>query len=126
MSRYLVFFEETATAWRLNRAELMARLLQDWPAAELVPAEEMGVTPMRDVGWTYAADGADVEGWSAASGVGISLDGDDDLALRFAAWYRRMVPDDVPVTLAGDMGVFSFEIPAGASAEDVIGLYNEP
>jgi hypothetical protein len=119
MTRYLVFFETPDGGWRVPRTTLMTRLASDWPGATLVPAAEMGVTSMRDVGWTYAEDDADIEGWSAASGSGISLEGDDDLAARFAAWYRELVPDHITVRFSDAMYSFDLVIPGGASADEV-------
>jgi hypothetical protein len=123
--RYLIFFETPDGGWRVPRQTVMTRLSSDWPGATLVPDAEMGVTRMRDVGWTYAEGGADIEGWSAEDGSGISLEGDDDLVARFAAWYRALVPDSLTVTLSDEMYLVVFEVPAGASAEEVARLLAE-
>jgi hypothetical protein len=120
--RYLIFFETPDGGWRVPRQTLMTRLSTDWPGATLVPAAEMGVTRQRDVGWTYAEDGADIEGWSATDGSGISLEGDDDLTARFAAWYRSLVPDGITVRFSDEMYSFDVEVPAGASPGEVAEL----
>lgn len=117
--RYLIFFETPDDGWRVSRETLMTRLASDWPGAMLVPIAEMGVTPMRDVGWTFAEDGAAIEGWSATFGSGISLEGDDGLAARFATWYRGLVPDSIAVRFSDEMYSFDFEVPGGVSAEEV-------
>jgi hypothetical protein len=119
MTRYLIFFETPDGGWRVPRETVMTRLASDWPGARLVPAAEMGVTRMRDVGWTYAEGEASIEGWSAVNGSGISLEGDDGLAARFAVWYRTLVPDSITMRFSNDMYSFDFEVPAGASAEAV-------
>jgi hypothetical protein len=119
MMRYLIFFETPDGGWRVPRETLMSRLASDWPGATLVPAAEMGVTSMRDVGWTYAEGEAGIEGWSSTGGEGISLEGDDGLAARFAAWYRGLVPDSIAMTFSDEMYSFDFEVPGRASAEEV-------
>jgi hypothetical protein len=120
--RYLIFFETPDGGWRVPRQTVMTRLSSDWPGATLVPAAEMGVTRMRDVGWTYAEDGAGIEGWSAMDGSGISLEGDDELVVRFAAWYRGLVPDTITVRFSDEMYSFDFQVPAGASADELAEL----
>jgi len=40
---------------------------------------------MRDVGWTYGSGDETVECWSARSGEGITLDGDERLVAQFVA-----------------------------------------
>lgn len=117
--RYLIFFETPDGGWRVPRQTLTTRLTSDWPGATFVPAAERGVTRMRDVGWAYAEDGADIEGWSAMDGSGVSLEGDDGLAARFASWYRDLVPDSITMTFSNEMYSFEFEVPAGASAEEI-------
>jgi hypothetical protein len=74
------------------------------------------------VGWTYAEDGVGIEGWSAKDGSGISLEGDDELVVRFAAWYRSLAPDTIVGRFSDEMYSFDFPVPAGASADEVAQL----
>jgi hypothetical protein len=125
VTRYLMFFEGTPGGLRVPRELLVEHLKCDWPGVRFVPDAEMGQSEMRDVGW-YVSDGDEIlEGWSSRSGVGITLDGDDELVARFASWYRRLVPEDVEVTFA-DSGYYGHVVvPPGASAEAILRLYHE-
>lgn len=116
---YLVFLDSQADGWRLSRERLIRELLSDWPGAALVPEEEMNQTEMRDIGWVCREDGQTVEAWSARSGLGLSLDGDDELAMKVAAWFRGLIPDEIPVHFCDDMYTFSIDVPPGASAVDI-------
>jgi hypothetical protein len=123
--RYLIFLEADADGWHLERDSLMERLAADWPDAIPVPASEMGITELRDVGWTYLLDGMSIEGWSARSGLGLVLDGADELVMRFAAWFRQLVPSDVELTFCDDGYFVHVNVPSEASAEDIARLYAE-
>jgi hypothetical protein len=80
---------------------------------------------MRDFGWTYVLGDSGIECWSAKSGLGLRLDGDDELAMRFAAWFRGLVPGNTEVTFCDDMYIVHLDVPPGASAEDIARRYSE-
>jgi hypothetical protein len=80
---------------------------------------------MRDLGWQVAQGELAIECWSAKSGLGIEVDGDDQLAMLVAAWYRTVVPEAITVHFSDDMYAAHAEIPPGASADDVQRLYDE-
>jgi hypothetical protein len=119
MGRYLMFFEAPTNGWRVGRDVLVENLAARWPTAHLAHDSEMGLTDMRDVGWTYTAGDACVECWSASTGLGVSIEGDDGLASQFAAWYRDLVPGDITIVLCDDMYTFTVEIPAGWPADEI-------
>lgn len=125
MSRYLIYVDNPAEGWRLDRTDLMHKVTQDWPEASIVNPETPGNTDMRDLGWRVAQGELAIECWSAKSGLGIEVDGDDQLAMLVAAWYRTVVPEAITVHFSDDMYAAHAEIPHGASADDVQRLYDE-
>lgn len=125
MSRYLVYVDNPAEGWRLDRIDLLRRVTQDWPEAAVINAETPGNTEMRDLGWRIAQGKLTIECWSAKSGLGIEVDGDDQLAALVAAWYRNVVPVATVVNFSDDMYAAHVEIPPGASAADIQRLYDE-
>ncbi|MFD7537625.1 hypothetical protein [Streptomyces sp. NPDC059819] len=122
---FLTFFEPPADGWHVRRDDLLDRLSREWPDARLVPSAEMGKSEMRDVGWTYDSSEETVECWSAQSGDGISLDGDEGMVVQFVSWFRRLVPREIDVTFCDDMYSFSLMIPPGSSPGDVLRMYSE-
>lgn len=125
MPRYLTYVDRPANDWRLDRVDLMRTVVQDWPEAVIINAGTPGNTEMRDLGWRITQGELAVECWSAKSGLGIELDGDDHLAMMVAAWYRHIVPATMPVHFSDDMYAVHVEIPPEASAVDVQRLYDE-
>lgn len=124
MVTFLVFADGDSE-WRLERDVFRERLLNDWVQARLVPEEAMGKSEMRDLGWHLDLDGREIEGWSSRTVQGITLDGDEDLATRLAAWFRALMPEDTDVTFCDSMYSFDFTIPFGADADEVMRLYVE-
>jgi hypothetical protein len=125
MSRYLIYVDSPAEGWRLDRIDLLRRVVQDWPEAAVINAETPGNTEMRDLGWRIAQGELAIECWSAKSGLGIEVDGDDQLAVMVAAWYRNVVPEATVVNFADDMYAAHVEIPPGATAADIQRLYDD-
>jgi hypothetical protein len=125
MSRYLIYVDGPAEGWRLDRIDLARRVAQGWPEATVINPEIPGNTEMRDLGWRITQEGLAVECWSAKSGLGVEVDGDDQLAMLVAAWYRDIVPTSITVHFSDDMYAAHIEIPPGASSSDIRRLYSE-
>ena len=88
---FAVYFESQPDGWSVRRDDLLARLASDWPDAKLLPPEYQNVTEMGETGWEYVEGEQHAEVWYAASGVGLTLECDDeDLVLRFVAWFRGL------------------------------------
>jgi len=125
MSRYLIYVDNPTEGWRLDRTDLLSRVTQDWPDANVINPDAAGNTKMRDLGWRIARGELTIECWSAKGGLGIEVDGDDELAPLVAAWYRKIVPESAAVSFSDDMYAAHVEIPPGASPADVQRLYDE-
>jgi hypothetical protein len=125
MSCYLIYVESLADGWRLDRTDLARKVAEGWPEAVVINPENPGNTEMRDLGWRISQEGLTVECWSAKSGLGIEVDGDDQLAMLVAAWYRDVVPEVITVYFSDNMYAAHMEIPPGASASDIKRLYDE-
>jgi hypothetical protein len=125
MSRYLIYVESLADGWRLGRMDLARKVVEGWPEAVVINPENPGNTEIRDLGWRISQEGLTVECWSAKSGLRIEVDGDDQLAMLVAAWYRDVVPEAITVHFSDDMYAAHLEIPPEASASDIKRLYDE-
>jgi hypothetical protein len=125
MSRYLIYVDSPAEDWHLDRMELARRVTQDWPEAVVINLETPGNTEMRDLGWRIAQGGLAVECWSAKSELGIEVDGDDELIMPIAAWYRNIIPASMSVHFSDHMYAAHIDIPPGASAREIQRLYDE-
>jgi hypothetical protein len=125
MSRYLIYVDSPAGGWHLDRMDLARRVVQDWPEAVVINLEIPGNTEMRDLGWRIVQGGLAVECWSAKSGLGIEVDGDDELVMSVAAWYRDIVPTSIAVHFSDHMYAAHMDIPPSASARDIQRLYDE-
>jgi hypothetical protein len=124
--RFAVYFESQPDGWSVRRDNILARLASDWPDAKLLPPEYQNVTEMGETGWEYAEGEQQIEVWYAGSGVGLTLEGDDeDLVLRFVAWFRGLVRDETSVEFCDASYAFHFPIPAGATLDDVRRLWLE-
>ncbi|WP_330300377.1 hypothetical protein [Streptomyces sp. NBC_00503] len=112
---YLALFEDQSR--RVRRSDLIAALERDWPTA--VVRESQGSQESRDVVWTYAEDGQELEGYSHVDGTCIYLDSPLGLAARFALWFRGLVPEGIDLVFCDDGYNFSGSIETGMSVDDV-------
>lgn len=115
---YLAVFEDQSSGVR--RADLIAALERDWPSA--VIRERQGSQESRDVVWTYAEGGQELEGYSHVDGTCIYLDSSLEVAARFALWFRGLVPVDVELFFCDDTYSFNGNIEPGMSVEDVMAI----
>jgi hypothetical protein len=115
---YLAVFEDQSRG--VQRADLLAALERDWPAAEI--QQRQGVHESRDIVWTFVESGQELEGYSHRDGTCIYLDSTLELAARFAVWFRKVVPADVELIFCDDSYNFNGNIEPGMSVEDVVAI----
>ncbi|MGA4543528.1 hypothetical protein ACPA54_26405 [Uniformispora flossi] len=123
MPRHVSGFEPPADGWSVDRDDLLDRLARAWPRAVVDPIGDARPGGVRDATWTYAERDLAVEGWLQRPHNAIVLDGDDELVAQFAAWFRKLVPDEIEVVFA-DEGYWAHVIlPPNVTPEDVMRLY---
>jgi hypothetical protein len=83
------------TDWSTSPDELAAKILAEWPAAELERSQDPD--DLRALTWWFERDGRRLDGALANDGVTIHLDGDVRDAAAFARWFRKQVPAEQPL-----------------------------
>ncbi|MET8896858.1 hypothetical protein [Streptomyces albogriseolus] len=69
--------------------------------------------------WQYEEAGDQLEGRSHADGTGLHLEGPPHLAVRFACWYRRLVPATENLIFCDDTYGFAVPVTVGAIPESI-------
>jgi hypothetical protein len=118
---YLVSPPE-ATEWSLEPDAFAAALRERWPGAEVreVPASDP----------TYAIDFAvsepdRVDGSFARDGQALGLNGDLEGAMRVAAWFRSLVPDEQALLFYDPALNGQVELEPGTAPEQAAAAYLE-
>ena len=117
---YLVVFEDATGA--IRRDVLRAALERDWPEAELTGDGSGARSDVRDVEWVYSSEVGTVEGHSHVDGTCIYLDGQLELAAKFAVWYRSLIRDDIDVVFCDESYTFNGVIAPGFTVENVMNI----
>lgn len=116
---YLAVFEGKS-GQVVDRDVLVGALRSDWPEAEVsVGSDATPRREVRDVVWTYRETGSRLEGRSHIDGTCLYLEGPLHLAVRFAVWYRGLVPSAEELIFCDDTYSFTVPVAAGASPESV-------
>ena len=89
------------TEWRVPREELAAMLRRAWPDVE-VWLTEAGAPDARDVVWRIRLGATELEGSQDRAGQAQYLDGPPEAVARFAAWWRRQVPEEQALILCDE------------------------
>ncbi|MGA5281905.1 hypothetical protein ACPCSK_15985 [Streptomyces griseoincarnatus] len=116
---YLAVFEGKSGR-SVDRSVLARALRSDWPGTEV--SVSSGDTPGRevqDVTWLYAESGDQLEGRSHIDGTCLYLEGPLHLAVRFACWYRRLVPATEELIFCDDTYGFAVPVTVRAAPESV-------
>ncbi|MET8763574.1 hypothetical protein [Lentzea sp. NPDC004782] len=117
---YLVVFD--SKTWRVDADVLRASLREEWPAAEMQPPTPHIVSEVRDVHWFYRTEDAVVEAYTAKDGTCLFLKGGLDLVVKFAIWYRKLVPADIDVIFCDDGYNFDGVVTLDSTEEDLLEL----
>ncbi|GHG08082.1 hypothetical protein ACIQUO_11425 [Streptomyces albogriseolus] len=116
---YLAVFEGKA-GQAVHRDDLTRALRTHWPDARIsVTSPDAPGREVRDVTWLYEEAGDRLEGRSHADGTCLYLEGPLHLAVRFACWYRRLVPATEELILCDDTYGFAVPVTVGATPESV-------
>ncbi|MET8595856.1 hypothetical protein [Streptomyces althioticus] len=116
---YLAVFEGKGGR-SVDRSVLARALRSDWPGAEVLVSSDDGPgREVRDVTWLYEEAGDRLEGCSHVDGTCLYLEGPLHLAVRFAVFYRRLVPSAEELILCDDSYSFDVTITGEASPESV-------
>ncbi|CAL9441678.1 hypothetical protein SUDANB176_02260 [Streptomyces sp. enrichment culture] len=116
---YLAVFE--GRGGRVVDRDVLARALRsDWPGAEVSVSSDGGPgREVRDVTWRYGEAGSRIEGRSHIDGTCVYLEGPLGLAVRFAVWYRGLVPSAEGLIFCDDTYSFAVPVAGGATPESV-------
>ncbi|WP_157984618.1 hypothetical protein [Lentzea terrae] len=75
-----------------------------------------------DVHWFYRAGGDILEAYTAKDGTCLYLKGGLDLVVKFAIWYRQLVPADIDVIFCDDGYSFDGVVTLDSTEEDLVEL----
>ncbi|MDT6982084.1 hypothetical protein ACFSUJ_09595 [Streptomyces lusitanus] len=107
---YLAAFEGKG-GHAVDRSVLAGALRTDWPGANVsMSGDDTPGRDVRDVTWQYEEAGHRLEGRSHVDGTCLYLEGPLHLAVRFAVWYRRLVPPMVELILCDDAYGFAVTV----------------
>ncbi|MEU0682064.1 MULTISPECIES: hypothetical protein [Streptomyces] len=116
---YLAVFERKADQ-AVDRDDLTRALRTHWPDARIsVTSPDAPGREVRDVTWQYEEAGDRLEGRSHADGTCLYLEGPLHLAVRFACWYRRLVPAAEELIFCDDTYGFAIPVTVGATPGSV-------
>jgi hypothetical protein len=115
---YLVVFD--SKTWHVDADVLRVSLREEWPAAEMQPPTPHIVSKVGDVHWFYRAEDAGVEAYTAKDGTCLYLKGSLDLVVKFAIWYRKLVPADIDVIFCDDGYNFDGVVAVDSTEEDLV------
>ncbi|MGQ5226618.1 hypothetical protein ACW69C_03905 [Streptomyces sp. MN3] len=116
---YLAVFEGK-TGQVVERDSLVQALRTDWPEAEVsVSSGDSPGREVRDVAWVYREAGSELEGRSHIDGTCLYLEGPLHLAVQFAVWYRRLVPQAEELIFCDDTYSFAVPVAVGTTPESV-------
>ncbi|MFF5160043.1 hypothetical protein ACFY3N_28130 [Streptomyces sp. NPDC000348] len=116
---YLAVFEGKG-GQAVDRDVLTRALRSDWPESEVSVSSGDGPgREVRDVIWLYSEAGSRLEGRSHIDGTCVYLEGPLDLAVRFAIWYRGLVPPTEELVFCDDTYSFAVPVAEGATPESV-------
>ncbi len=80
------------------------------------------VSEVGDVHWFYRAGGDILEAYTAKDGTCLYLKGGLDLVVKFAIWYRQLVPADIDVIFCDDGYSFDGVVTLDSTEEDLVEL----
>ncbi|MER6820870.1 hypothetical protein ABT316_15120 [Streptomyces cellulosae] len=116
---YLAVFGRKA-GQAVDRDDLTRSLRSRWPDARIsVTSPDTPGREVRDVTWQYEEAGDRLEGRSHADGTCLYLEGPLHLAVRFACWYRRLVPATEELIFCDDTYAFAVPVTVGATPGSV-------
>ncbi|MET9304274.1 hypothetical protein ABZX68_02845 [Streptomyces cellulosae] len=116
---YLAVFGRKA-GQAVDRDDLTRSLRTHWPDARIsVTSPDTPGREVRDVTWQYEEAGDRLEGRSHADGTCLYLEGPLHLAVRFACWYRRLVPATEELVFCDDTYAFAVPVTVGATPGSV-------
>ncbi|WP_112264097.1 hypothetical protein [Lentzea terrae] len=117
---YLVVFD--SSTWHVDADVLRAALREEWPAAEMQPPAPHIVSEVGDVHWFYRTEDAIVEAYTAKDGTCLYLKGGIGLVVKFAIWYRKLVPEDIDVIFCDDSYSFDGVVTPDSTESELVEL----
>jgi hypothetical protein len=106
------------TAWRIDAADLAARLRARWPEAEARVMTLEGIEGELDFSVPLGA-AAPLRGTLEPEGQAVGLDGDLPQCAAFAAWFREQVPAGQELVLWDTGGSLMVVLEPGVEAAEI-------